>query len=134
MIVFQQLPHLRPSCFYIFGSLSFLTLDPEVIKDKLDNTGTGVGGSGGVKEGRVSQVMVQGAGHLIPMEKVEESATHVATWVGQELARWRANEKLTDEEWGNMKGVERSMMPPRFQEEIRNMKEGKYQKEKEAKL
>jgi hypothetical protein len=135
MIVFQQLPHLRPSVLYVFGSLSFLTLDPEVIKDKMENTGTGVGGSGGAKEGRVSQIMVQGAGHLIPMEKVEESSTHAATWIGQELTRWRANEKLTEEEWGNKKGIERAVVPERFQEELQNMREGKYTKnDRDSKL
>lgn len=132
MLVFQQLPHLRPSVLYIFGSLSFLTLDPEVIRDKMEVTGTGPGGSGGAKEGRVSQVMVQGAGHLIPMEKVEESATHVATWIGQELLRWRANEKLTEEEWGDKKGVERAVVPERFHEELQNMRDGKYAMDEKA--
>lgn len=118
MIVFQELPNLRPSVLYVFGSESFLTMDAGIIEDKMVNTGSGVGGSGGVKEGRVSQVMVQDAGHLIPMEKVVETATHVGTWVGQEMVRWRHNEKLTEEEWGNMKGVERSVIPPRFKEEL----------------
>jgi isoaspartyl peptidase/L-asparaginase-like protein (Ntn-hydrolase superfamily) len=135
MLVFQQLPHLRPSVLYIFGSLSFLTLDPEVIKDKMEVTGTGPGGSGGAKEGRVSQVTVQGAGHLIPMEKVEESATHAATWIGQELLRWRANEKMTEEEWGNKKGIQRAVVPERFHEELQNVRDGKYaMNEKESKL
>lgn len=118
MIVFQELPNLRPSVLYVFGSESFLTMDAGIIEDKMQNTGTGVGGSGGVKEGRVSQVMVQDAGHLIPMEKVEETAMHVGTWVGQEMVRWRHNEKLTEEEWGSLKGVERSVIPARFKEEL----------------
>lgn len=118
MIVFQQLPNLRPSVLYVFGSTSFLTTDPINIDEKMELTGSGVGGSGGVKEGRVSQVMVQDAGHLIPMEKVEETASYAATWVGQEISRWRAHEQLTEAEWGSLKGIERSVIPDRFQEEL----------------
>ncbi|KAF2745222.1 alpha/beta-hydrolase [Sporormia fimetaria CBS 119925] len=124
MIVFQQLPNVRPSVFYVFGEKSFLTMDPDNIKDKLENTGTGVGGSGGVNEGRVSDVTVRGAGHLIPMEKVEESASHAANWIGREMTRWRANEKLTEEEWGTKHDAERSVIPERFQEELLKMKNG----------
>ncbi|KAH7130689.1 Alpha/beta hydrolase family-domain-containing protein [Dendryphion nanum] len=124
MMVFQQLPHLRPSVLYIFGSLSFLTND-EIIEEKLAMTGTGVGGSGGAKEGRVAQVMVQDAGHLIPMEKVEESAEHTASWIGKEMVRWRAHEKLTQEEWGSRKGVDRSVLTDRFREELGETMKGK---------
>lgn len=118
MFVFQLLPHLRPSVLYIFGSLSFLT-DDQIIEDKMVNTGSGIGGSGGVKEGRVAQVMVQDAGHLIPMEKVEESAEHVGSWIGKEMVRWRAHEKITEEEWGGRQGIERSVLTNRFQEELK---------------
>lgn len=125
IMVFHQLPHLRPSVLYVFGSTSFLTAEPQNIEDKMAMTGVGVGGSGGVKEGRVAQVTVQDAGHLIPMEKVEESATHAATWIGQEMNRWRANEKLTEEEWGTRKGIDRSVLTERFQEELRGTVKGK---------
>ncbi|KAF2276226.1 toxin biosynthesis protein-like protein [Westerdykella ornata] len=137
MMVFQQLPHLRPSVLYVFGSKSFLTMHTENITEKMENTGVGVGGSGGAKEGRVSQVMVQDAGHLIPMEKVEESASHAAMWIGKEMQRWRINEKLTEEEWGNRKGVERSVLTERFLEELKETgKKGlpAVKKERDAKL
>lgn len=124
MMTFLQLPHLRPSVLYIFGSLSFLTADPKLITEKMEITGAGVGGSGGVKEGRVAKVTVQDAGHLIPMEKVEESASHIASWAGKELLRWRDNEKRTVEEWGDKKGLERSMLPERFVEELTETMKG----------
>ena len=119
MQVFTQLPHIRPSVFYIFGSQSFLTLDPVQITEKMELTGSGVGGSGGAKEGRVANVMVQGAGHLIPMEKVEESAGHVAKWVGGEMVRFRENERASEAEWGLRKGLERSVITERFMEELK---------------
>jgi pimeloyl-ACP methyl ester carboxylesterase len=135
-IVYHQLPHIRPSVLYIFGSLSFLTADPKFIEEKMELTGSGVGGSGGAKEGRVAGIMVQGAGHLIAMEKVEESAEHVASWVGKEMSRWRVGEKLTEEEWEGKKGVERSVMPERYVEELRGLMKGKglVRKNKDAKL
>ncbi|KAH7085746.1 Alpha/beta hydrolase family-domain-containing protein [Paraphoma chrysanthemicola] len=116
-LVFNQLPHIRPSVFYIFGSLSFLT-DDKIIEEKMQLTGSGVGGSGGRAEGRVDNVMVQDAGHLIPMEKVEETAQHFSKWVKKELVRYRDWEKKTQEEWGALKGLERSVLSQRFAEEL----------------
>jgi len=67
----------------------------------------------------VANVMVQGAGHLIPMEKVEESAEHVAKWVGGEMVRFRENERASEAEWGLRKGLERSVITERFMEELK---------------
>ena len=64
----------------------------EIVRSKLEQTGIGIGGSGGVKEGRVKGVMLKGVGHLIPMEAVDDSAEHAANWLGQELQRWREEE------------------------------------------
>ncbi|KAF1968314.1 hypothetical protein BU23DRAFT_558549 [Bimuria novae-zelandiae CBS 107.79] len=121
MMVFHQLPFLRPSVLYIFGGLSFLTVDKSQIDEKMELTGSGPGGSGGAKEGRVAKVMVEGAGHLIPMEKVEESAVHVASWVGKEMEWFWDGEKRTEAEWEGKKGVERSLLPKRFVEELEGM-------------
>ncbi|KAF1996245.1 alpha/beta-hydrolase [Amniculicola lignicola CBS 123094] len=133
MMVFQQLPYLRPSVLYIFGSLSFLTT-PEIIVEKMAMTGTGVNGSGGEKEGRVAHVMVQDAGHLIPMEKVEESAEHVGSWIGKEMIRWRTHERMTEEEWGNRKGVERSVLTERFLGELNGTMKGQERRKAAPKL
>ncbi|PVI08472.1 hypothetical protein DM02DRAFT_665806 [Periconia macrospinosa] len=122
MMVFRLLPHLRPSVLYIFASESSLTTDPTAIPEKMARTGTGDGGSGGEKEGRVVKVMVQDAGHLIPMEKVEETASHAAKWIGNEMGRWREDEQKSEAEWGTKKGRERRVLTERFVEELRNMK------------
>jgi pimeloyl-ACP methyl ester carboxylesterase len=119
-IVFNQLPALKPSVLYIFGGKSFLT-DDAIIEEKLAKTGSGVGGSGGRAEGRVDHVMVHDAGHLIPMEKVEESADHVGKWIGKEMVRYRDWEEKTQAEWGGKKGIERSVLSARFVEELNGM-------------
>ncbi|KAJ4367426.1 hypothetical protein N0V83_007008 [Neocucurbitaria cava] len=131
-VVFHQLPHLRPSVFYIFGSLSFLT-NPDIIEEKMAKTGSGVGGSGGRAEGRVANVMVQDAGHLIPMEKVEESAEHIAKWVGKEMVRYWDWEAKTQAEWEGKQGLERSVLSERFVSELGNLV-GPKEKKTESKL
>jgi pimeloyl-ACP methyl ester carboxylesterase len=116
-IVFNQLPALLPSVFYIFGELSFLT-DDATIEEKMRLTGSGVGGSGGRDEGRVANVTVKGAGHLIPMEKVEESADHISKWVSKEMQRYWDWERRTAEDWDGKTGVDRSVFSKRFVEEL----------------
>jgi pimeloyl-ACP methyl ester carboxylesterase len=127
-IVFNQLPHIRPSVFYIFGEKSFLTNDA-IIEEKMRLTGSGVGGSGGRDEDRVANVMVKDAGHLIPMEKVEESADHISKWVHKEMVRYQDWEKKTQQEWGSKKGLERSVLSDRFMDELNAVMKPKEKKE-----
>ena len=115
--VFHQLPHLRPTVLYIFGSRSNLT-DPDIIADKVANTGVGSGGSGGEKAGRVSKVVLEDAGHLIPMERVAETAEHTARWIGSELRGWTLNEQLIQEDWEGRTGFQRSAPTDRFLAEL----------------
>lgn len=91
---FRRLPALRPSVLYIFGAESNLS-QPEDRAPKVELTGTGVGGSGGQAEGRVGEVVLEGVGHLVPMEVVGDSAERSAEWLGKEVARWVEEE----EEW-----------------------------------
>lgn len=106
--IFSRLGELRPSAFYIFGELSDMSL-PVAIKQKLEITGTGVGGSGGAKEGRVKHVMLKGVGHLVAMEKSEECADAAAAWLGQEVKRFDA-ERKEYEEWAKQTLAERQTM------------------------
>ncbi|KAI5245960.1 hypothetical protein E4T42_06580 [Aureobasidium subglaciale] len=86
--IFKQLPYLRPSVLYIFGTESDLSA-PRLIADKLEVTGVGVGGSGGVAKERVKEFTMQGGGHLMPMERVGETADQCSGWLLQELKRWK---------------------------------------------
>lgn len=102
--IFKKLPTLRPSVFYIHGELSDLST-PTFIQERMERTGTGVGGSGGVNDGRVDQVTFEGIGHLVAMEAVERCADAAAPWIGKELGRWRKQaesfevwKKLSDKE------------------------------------
>lgn len=92
-----RLVELRPSALYVFGSESDMSR-PEMCKYKIDTTGTGVGGSGGAKEGRVEGVMLEGIGHLVAMEASEKCADAAASWLGREVKRFE-KERREYVEW-----------------------------------
>lgn len=96
--VFHSLPHLRPSVFYIFSGKSTLS-PPNRRRQKMETTGTGVGGSGGTREGRVHEVVFEDAGHLIPMEAVDNCAQRAADFLAPELQRWREAEEEFRKAW-----------------------------------
>ncbi|KAI5309647.1 hypothetical protein KEM55_002743 [Ascosphaera atra] len=123
--IFTQLPFLRPSVLYLFGDESDLSA-PDEIKDKLEQTGVGPGGSGGHAAGRVSYHTFHGIGHLIPMEVVGESADHIASFLGKELERYKDEEEelwktyrlrppvekaIMDEQW--LKHMPKLQRPPK---------------------
>ena len=80
---------------YIFGELSPLSAS-QSRTEKLATTGIGLGGSGGVEAGRVKDIIVKDTGHLIPMEKVVETAQHCSDWIAGELHRYKKNEELLE--------------------------------------
>lgn len=55
------------------------------------------------------------------MEKVEESADHISKWVSQEMKRYWDWERKTEDEWEGKQGVERSVLPERFVEELNTL-------------
>ncbi|KAF2213524.1 hypothetical protein CERZMDRAFT_39253 [Cercospora zeae-maydis SCOH1-5] len=98
VITFHMLPFVRPSVLYVFGSQSHYT-SCEPTADKVEATGVGIGGSGGVHKGRVAEAMVEGVGHLIPMEAVAQTAELATTWLEREMAAWREKETVERSEW-----------------------------------
>lgn len=107
-----RLPYVRPSTLYIFGLKSNLS-PKELIEEKLRLTGTGVGGSGGAKEGRVKGVSGAENGHLIPMESPLFCAREAAYWIKAELNRWWEEEKEY-EEWTRKPQVEKSTISEEY--------------------
>jgi len=95
--IFRRLPELKPPVLYVFGKHSVLAT-PELRQKKLETTGSGVGGSGGRAEGLVQEVVLD-CGHLVPMEKVTESAEATASFTAVELDRWEASTKEWQSRW-----------------------------------
>lgn len=103
---FFRLQELRPSVLYVFGGKSDVGT-PQNCKAKMDNTGVGVGGSGGVASGRVKSVLFEDIGHLIAMEAVDRTADNASEWIGNELKLWCKDEEEHRRNWDSKSLVEK---------------------------
>lgn len=110
---FARLPNVRPSVFYVFGDESHLSA-PLLKADKLAQTGVGVGGSGGMEKGRVSEITFKGVGHLIPMEVVGDTADAAAGWIVPEIERWLRLEEHERREWSQVPRKEKSQLSEQY--------------------
>lgn len=95
---FFRLQEVRPAVLYLFGSQSDVS-DAETDELKISRTGTGVGGSGGRAEGRVKGVTMDKVGHLIAMEAPTRAAEECASWLKDEMQRYRKQEEKWEREW-----------------------------------
>lgn len=120
IITFHMLPFLRPTVLYIFGEFSDLSAEA-ARKDKMELTGTGVGGSGGAKAGRVVDVTIKDTGHLIAMEKVEETAQVSSDWIGKRMREWRQNEETLRTYWDNVPEREKYTLGPEYEQGFKAM-------------
>lgn len=93
---FLRLPTLRPSCLWILAAKTFLDLDE--IHEGIKICGSGVGGSGGLVEGRVKEVILPGLGHLMPFQEIKTVVEPCVAWLQQEMDRFRRMEKEWVEE------------------------------------
>ncbi|RMD40382.1 hypothetical protein DV735_g4740, partial [Chaetothyriales sp. CBS 134920] len=114
---FARLPELRPSVLYVFGAES-PAASPELCALKMKYTGVGIGGSGGVPDGRVKRVRYDGVGHLVAMEVPEKTAEDAATWIGSELERWRQDEDQHNREWKTRPRAERQTVDEQWKANI----------------
>ncbi|PWY94065.1 hypothetical protein BO94DRAFT_532025 [Aspergillus sclerotioniger CBS 115572] len=88
---YYRLPTLRPSCLWVLGAKTYLRLDE--MREGIRTCGCGVGGSGGVAQARVKEVIMSGLGHLFPFQDVGRSAETCAAWLETEMERYRVAEK-----------------------------------------
>lgn len=96
IFVWHDLPRLRPGVLYICPEKGPMT-DAKSVTEKMDRTGSGPGGSGGVKEGRVRSAIVKDVSHLLPFEKPEECARAAAEWLGQDIEAWHERTRFERE-------------------------------------
>ena len=92
---------------------------PKFRKQKLENTGIGVGGSGGAKEGRVKDVVLENIGHLVAMEAVGDCADAAAEWLGVEMRRWREEEEEFGSMWGRKTKLEKVVVGEEWEKRVR---------------
>lgn len=93
VITFNNLPHVRPNVLWIFGSTSHLNGEATSQDEKVKQTGSGIGGSGGINAGRVKKAILEG-GHMLPFEKVDECASTLAAWMETQIEDFQAVENL----------------------------------------
>jgi pimeloyl-ACP methyl ester carboxylesterase len=104
----KALPKLRPSVCYIVGDKSHICW-PEVRKERLEVTGTGVGGSGGAKMGRVVERVVKGGNHypLFDEASMEAVGGFAGDWLEGEMGRWRMDRERRMKGWREMRVEEK---------------------------
>ena len=96
VLALEGLTRLRPSILWIFGSQSPINTS-ELQDEKMVLSGTGLGGNGGVKAGKVEKVIIQGAAHNLPFEKVEDCAVVLARWLEKQIDGFNAAKKFYEE-------------------------------------
>jgi pimeloyl-ACP methyl ester carboxylesterase len=114
-LMFPQLPYLRPSCLWLYGSDSTFMSDRANRQDKTNVTGTGIGGSGGVAAGRVKEIDVSGGGHYLPLEAPRKLAVEVlGPWFDTEVERWVKETEEERKEWESVALEKRSQVSDDF--------------------
>lgn len=119
--IVAQLPTLRPPALFIFGKKTAYSIDD--MHDAALSTGTGLGGSGGMAEGRVKEVLVDG-GHMFPFTAVGETGKIVGGWLGQVIERYKDQEDRWEKERAKMTKADHLRLPKRWFEVISNPFEG----------
>ncbi|KAG6184354.1 hypothetical protein E4U36_002001 [Claviceps purpurea] len=108
----NRLIHLRPGTFFINGGLSTIVSESEA-NNRAAITGTGRGGSGGTKNGRVQNVTHPHYGHLLPLENPSFCAQQAATFLKTELAIWAA-EETEFEAWARQPNQQKTTASPEW--------------------
>ena len=115
--VYLRLPMLRPPTYYIMGGTSNLG-SRDFQRGKVPMTGTGAGGSGGEKEGKVDHVFLEGIGHLIPMEAPVLSAEVTSKWMGKTLAAWFKEAEAFEKSWSKVDQKDKIMLNKKWFDHI----------------
>ena len=114
---FENLPYVRPSVLYVFGGKSSLSL-PEARRLKMLRTGIAPGGSGGAAQGKVKEVVVERAGHLLPMEAISETVAASTDWIAKQTELWSQTEEEWRHQWENKSLTDRTMISEEWKRQI----------------
>ncbi|CAO1601733.1 MAG: hypothetical protein LQ349_000083 [Xanthoria aureola] len=85
--VVNNLQHLLPPVLYLWGALSGYA-NSEYSNSILRQTGIGLGGNGGFASGKVTEAIVEGAYHQVPLEKPAAAAQAVVPWLRKQISIW----------------------------------------------
>ena len=93
LVVFKNLPYVRPTVYYIYGEKSPFS-PPQARMEKERNTGTGIGGNGSAKAGRVKSHVVENGDHFLPFTDPERLAESVAAFMAEALHQFQEDDNL----------------------------------------
>lgn len=93
ILALQGLPQVRPSILWIFGARSNINT-PRLQDEKMALSGTGIGGSGGVRAGMVEKEVVDEAAHMVPFEKVQECGGIISRWLDRQIQTFDADQRF----------------------------------------
>lgn len=88
----RQLPSLRPSTLFVLGEKTYLNL--KEMREGIQRAGAGVGGSGGMAEKQVKEILLPDQPHVFPFIAVEQTAVICSEWLGAELDKFWKREKV----------------------------------------
>lgn len=108
----DRLPSLRPSVLWLYGGQSDVC-GMGMREEKAKLTGVGVGGSGGVEKGMVTEVTIEEFGHLVPMEATGRCAGYAADSIVPAVKRWREEEEEF-RRWAKKSDVEKQVLDEDF--------------------
>ncbi|KAJ5609236.1 hypothetical protein N7528_009803 [Penicillium herquei] len=97
IFAWKMLKHVRPPVQYVLGKSSPI-FSVENRTKMVERTGRGIGGSGGVRAGRVEQTVIKGT-HQLPLEQATETANAVGPWISKSIRTWEENELRVAEGW-----------------------------------
>lgn len=120
LLAAKLIPHLRPSALYLSGSRSPLCRRG-VHAELARRTGTGFSGSGGMPHDRVGHVVIDSAGHSLPLEKPAVTAEAVMSWIQQEAHRWQQDEARIAAPWTGKSLGEKQTSPPEWMHAMDNL-------------
>lgn len=87
---YRRLEELQPSTLFIFGRMSDVSSE-EARRAKMERTGKGVGGNGGIETGMVKEVILD-CRRLVPLEEPLKTANAYAKFLDAEVKRWVVEE------------------------------------------
>ncbi|KAF2179125.1 alpha/beta-hydrolase [Zopfia rhizophila CBS 207.26] len=94
-LAFHSLPYLQPSVLWVFAKQSYINKSDDQ-EEKVSRTGTAVRSSGGRESGAVETVVIDRAGHLLPLEKIEETADMIAPYIDRHLTKYQQQDGFWD--------------------------------------
>lgn len=115
-VMMRRLAELKPNVMYIFGAKSDLSSEA-ARKQKLESTGTAYCGNGGVENGGVEAAVLD-CGHLVPMEKTNETARVSAEFIEREMKTWEARHEVYRKRWQGLTREQKTEIGDLWKEKI----------------